>query len=609
VGDVVGLLRPDSNAVRGTFVGLDVPAVVTTVVVTYNSASDVPLLIDDLRVAAATLPIRLIVVDNQSSDATVETVAAHDDVILVESGGNLGYSGGVNVALRMIGNCEAVLILNPDLVIEPGAVGRLLTAVRADGVGAVVPLILDEDGTIYASLRREPSILRSLGDAFLGGKMLERPSFLAEIDARASSYERARDVDWATGAAMMIPATVVREVGMWNESFFLYSEEVDYCRRIRDRGYRIRFDPDAVVKHRRGGSGTSPDVLTLMTVNHIRYVEIYHGRLYSALFRAVIALGGFLRAYSSEHRRVLAVVLSRRRWQSLPKATRPVAKQMISGARQRGAIIVPAYNEASVIMRTLTPLSQGAVEGFFEIIVVCNGCTDETAALARSVPGIQVVELTEGSKPAALNEGDRMATLWPRLYLDADIHISTAAVLAVLDRLDKGDVLVARPESRYDFGAASALVRSYYRARERVIEHKTAMWGAGAYALNEKAHGRMDRFPMFTGDDLYVDAIFAPHEKTVVATEPSVVTTPATVGSLLAIMRRSHRAFLEISHQHIPDARVTRPSSTARAVLRTIRGPGSALDAGVYLAMALAGRISRGDAPRWERDESSRSTD
>ena len=191
-----------------------------------------------------------------------------------------------------------------------------------------------------------------------------------------------------------------------------------------------------------------------------------------------------------------------------------------------------------MIKRTLAPLSRAAVDGFIELIVVCNGCTDDTADVARSVPGVRVVELEQGSKPAALNAGDEAATLWPRLYLDADIQISAAAVLAVLDRLAQGDVLVARPDSRYDSRGASALVRSYYRARQRIPQHKLAMWGAGAYGLSAKGHQRFGAFPTVTGDDLYVDTRFDAHEKAVVATDPSVVKTPADAKSLLAILRR-----------------------------------------------------------------------
>lgn len=288
-----------------------------------------------------------------------------------------------------------------------------------------------------------------------------------------------------------------------------------------------------------------------------------------------------------------------------------IPAQHLSGPRQRGAVIVPAYNEAAVIKRTLAPLSPAAVDGFIELVVVCNGCTDDTADAARSVPGVRVVELELGSKPAALNAGDEAASLWPRLYLDADIQISVAAVLAVLDRLAQGDVLAARPEARYDVEGASVLVRCYYRARQRIPQHKLAMWGAGAYGLSATGHQRFGAFPMITGDDLFVDTQFDPDEKAVVATEPSVVKTPADVRSLLAIRRRSHRGTAALSSDRTGSNTRMRNTNlvTAVAVLRTIRGPRSAFDAAVYMGMALAARWPVRQAQAWERDDSSRSSE
>lgn len=272
-------------------------------------------------------------------------------------------------------------------------------------------------------------------------------------------------------------------------------------------------------------------------------------------------------------------------------------------------MIIPAYNEAAVIERTLSPLSQAATEGFIELIVVCNGCTDNTADVARRIPGVQVLELAQGSKPAALNAGDTTATLWPRLYLDADIQISPDAVLAVLDRLGQGDVLAARPHCRYDSDGASALVRSYYRTRQRLPQHKLAMWGAGAYGLTTDGHERFGPFPMVTGDDFFIDNQFAPHEKVVVPTDPSVVKTPADAKSLLAILRRSYRGKVELSSADqlgvIEKARKM-GAHTAVAVVRAVDGPRSAVDASVYLGMALAKRWTLGTSQRWERDESSR---
>ena len=282
--------------------------------------------------------------------------------------------------------------------------------------------------------------------------------------------------------------------------------------------------------------------------------------------------------------------------------------QQLSGSRQRGTVIVPAYNEEAVIKRTLSPLSQAAVDGFIELVVVCNGCTDDTADVARSVPGVQVVELKQGSKPAALNAGDEAATLWPRLYLDADIQISASAVLAVLDRLAQGDVLAARPESRYDFDGASALVRCYYRARQRIPQHKRAMWGAGIYGLSAEGHQRFGVFPTVTGDDFYVDTQFDADEKAVVATDPSVVKTPADAKSLLAILRRSHRGTADLSADG--PSRAARLGNTcldtAVTVVRAIRGPRSVVDAAVYLGMAFAKRWTVRQTQVWERDESSR---
>jgi glycosyltransferase involved in cell wall biosynthesis len=270
---------------------------------------------------------------------------------------------------------------------------------------------------------------------------------------------------------------------------------------------------------------------------------------------------------------------------------------------------MPAYNEAALIKRTLAPLSRAAVDGYIELIVVCNGCTDDTVDLARNVPGVRVLELAQGSKPAALNAGDDAATLWPRLYLDADIQISAEAVLAVLDRLAHGDVLVARPDCRYDGRGASALVRSYIRAGSRIPQYKLAMWGAGAYGLNEKGHERLGTFPAVTCDDLYVDALFNADEKAVVSTDPVVVKPPADAKSLLAILRRSRRGRAELlaDRQGVGSRMRNTSVDTAVTVLRSIRGPQSAADAAVYLGMKLSGRYGYRNSQVWERDETSRS--
>lgn len=306
----------------GEFVGRVGHADVTAVIVTYNSGDDLRKLIADLRSPASEYRIRVIVVDNGSSDNTLAVAGAHPDVIAVASGGNLGYAGGINVGLDFIGDCDFVLMLNPDLRLSVQALPQLIRAGTEPTVGAVVPLVYSPDGFAAATIRREPSIGREVGKALFGGKFRSRPAFLAEIDYRRGSYTVEHDIEWAVGAAVLIPHSVINEVGSWNEEYFLYSEETDYFRRIRALGKRVVFVPSAKVMHHLGGSGRTSDLVVLQTINRIRYVESCHGRFYSSLFRAATALGELCRCRDATRRRGLAFVTDRRRWQELPKAQR-----------------------------------------------------------------------------------------------------------------------------------------------------------------------------------------------------------------------------------------------------------------------------------------------
>lgn len=589
------------SADDGVFVGAGEQADVAVIVVTYNSAQDVPDLLADLRRAASRRSIRAIVVDNQSTDGTAEVVEKQEDVILIRADGNLGYSGGVNCARPHVGRCSAVLVLNPDLRLRDDAIEIMLAALEDPRVGAVVPRMLDDDESTYPSLRREPSIPAALGDAVMGSRLPQRPQWMSEMVFRPTSYAKAHAVDWATGAAVMIRADVENATGDWNEEFFLYSEETDYFRRIREGGHLVWYQPSAVVQHSGGGSGTSPVLASLMAVNRVRYVERHHGPVYATVFRSVVALSEALRARDRVHRDSLAIVLNRHRWVDLPKASRALDCQGARLKRGSGSVIVPAHNEATVIANTIRPLSVAAKDEAIELIIVCNGCTDGTADAARGVPGATVLEIDEASKVAALNTGDDAATLWPRMYLDADIQVTPGAVARVFDVLRSGGVLAARPSSRYDTAGASRLVRSYYRSRQKIPQFQHALWGAGAYALSQEGHRRIGRFPNLVADDLWVDRQFAADEKAVVATEPTTVVTPRDTKSLITTLRRVYRGKTEIPGT----------GSGARAlqsVVRAIRGPRSAMDACVYVAISLAARkgASRAGTPVWERDESSR---
>ncbi|GAA4194867.1 hypothetical protein GCM10022219_18910 [Microbacterium oryzae] len=572
---------------------------VAVLVVTYRNAAHIDALVADLRREAGTVSLRVIVADNSSADDTLAVARRHDDVIAVATGGNLGYSGGLNVAMSHAGAAEAVLVLNPDLRVVEGAVGALLRRLRYDRrIGAVVPLIHDEDGEIYPSLRREPTLVRACADGALGRIWQSRPAPLSEYVRSSDAYRRAHPIEWATGAAILVRRDAAAAVGSWDERFFLYSEETDFQRRLRDAGFQIWFEPEAIVVHEGSGSGTSADLVALTIVNRVRYVDKHAPRQAEA-FRAAVVVGEQLRRDPS-HSRARWALARRSRWAELPRAERdPISPAEYPAA----SIIIPAHNEAAVIERTLRPLSSLAEAGAIEVLVVCNGCNDDTAARARAVPGVRVFETPVASKTSALNLGDDHATRWPRIYLDADIRVSPEALEPVIRALADGTSLAGRPAFRVNTEEASPLVHAYYRARDRMPSTSGALWGAGAYGLSEEGHGRLGRFPDVTADDLYVDRLFGASEKALPAGAPVEVMPPRSADALVRVLTRNRRGPAE---QGVETA-----SSSLRELARTIAGPLTAADALVYAGFAVAGRIKGNRAARdgrtsWERDESSR---
>jgi len=271
----------------------------------------------------------------------------------------------------------------------------------------------------------------------------------------------------------------------------------------------------------------------------------------------------------------------------------------------RGAIIIPAHNEAGVIGRTLRSLAPLTALTGVEVIVVCNGSDDETAEIARAFPGVRVEETERASKVVALNIGDEVATAWPRLYLDADIEVFPETVLAVFDALLEPGVLAARPYYAYDMTGASALVRSYYRARSRTPAPPSRLWGAGGYAVSEEGHRRFAAFPSVTADDSWIDGLFTASEKAVVAAPPMLVRTPRDTSALLAVLTRQRRGYVELG---IPSAAASR----GRGLLASVKGPVSGFDACCYAVLSLISRrraergLRSGAQSGWERDVSSR---
>lgn len=240
------------------------------IIVSYNSAHVLPQLLDSLPAALDGLSAGVVVVDNGSVDGTVEVAVARGDchVICAE---NLGYAAGINRGIRDAASSEVFLVLNPDVVLAPGSIRHMLTALEEPGVGVVLPRMLGPAGDLQFSLRREPTLLRALG---LAGTGL---AALSEHVSDVADYSAPRVVDWGVGAVMLMSRKCYVSVDGMDESFFLYSEETDFSLRARDLGFLTRYEPSAVVMHIGGQSGVSQATNAMKALNRVRLYRRRHG--------------------------------------------------------------------------------------------------------------------------------------------------------------------------------------------------------------------------------------------------------------------------------------------------------------------------------------------
>ncbi|MFC7545819.1 glycosyltransferase family 2 protein [Plantactinospora sp. GCM10030261] len=296
------------------------------------------------------------------------------------------------------------------------------------------------------------------------------------------------------------------------------------------------------------------------------------------------------------------------------------------------SIVIAAHDEAGGVGDTLRGVLAHAEPDEFEVVVVANGCSDNTASVARAVPGVAVLELPVASKPAALNAGDAVATRFPRLYLDADVRLDTADVRTLLaavatspavagsggdpadggaggepaDGPDRSSVLAAAPRRVLDTAGRPLLVRAYFAVNGRLPAFRGSLFGRGAIAVSAVGRGRFDTFPDVVADDMFLDSLFLPAEKREVTGARAVVATPHRTRDLLRRLGRvrAGAAMLRTTEQRVA------PVRGASWLVDVVLPRPWLLPAGICYALltVLAELSARRPATRrsWGRDESSR---
>jgi len=220
------------------------------VIVTYNSAGHIADCLDSIYKDEFT-DREIIVVDNQSSDHSASIVRnGYDRVVVIENGHNDGFAKGCNIGLqKAVG--EFILFLNPDTLLSKGACRQLIDVMESgENIGVIGPRInSDISGSYYHSARRFSSPPKDLISYIPGSRYLTRPH-----EIMMSIRKKPVDVDWVSGCAFMVSRALLQKTGTFDESYFLFSEEEDLCRRAKTAGWRVVYHPQAVVTHFEGKS-------------------------------------------------------------------------------------------------------------------------------------------------------------------------------------------------------------------------------------------------------------------------------------------------------------------------------------------------------------------
>lgn len=275
---------------------------VAVVVVAHNSAADLPACLASAHAEGAG---EVVVVDNASGDASAAVARDQGARVLVNSD-NVGFASAVNAGVAATA-APIVFLLNPDAVLHPGALKQVAARLGSEqGIGAVGPRVEHPDGTLQASCRAFPSVFVGAVHGFLGlfwsDNPLSRRYTLAGWD-----HATERDVDWVSGCAVAISRDAFTSVDGFDPAYFMYVEDVDFCWRLHRHGWRVVYDPAAVVTHAIGtSSGSAP--FNLVIEHHrsmLRFERVRRGGRRGVTWPLVVA-GVWARAAFALVRRALA---------------------------------------------------------------------------------------------------------------------------------------------------------------------------------------------------------------------------------------------------------------------------------------------------------------
>lgn len=279
------------------------------VLVTYQSAEDLPPFLKSLPAAVEPLALEVIGIDNTSTDNSADIVDDFGGTV-IRNRKNVGLAAAINQGAAAT-NAEWILVANPDTHLAPGSIAALVETARTDKtIGMIGPRIARLDGTPYPSGRRFPSLAVGIAHALLGGVWPGNPATRAYF---GDSVTTVSDVDWISGCCMLFRREAFDAVGGFDARYFLYFEETKMALDMHRAGWRVVLDPGVEIRHREGGSMRSAPFRKIRSHHRsaLRFYCDYHQGSPWLLFAPLVAAGLMVRGAVSVLRTAITQRLRR----------------------------------------------------------------------------------------------------------------------------------------------------------------------------------------------------------------------------------------------------------------------------------------------------------
>jgi N-acetylglucosaminyl-diphospho-decaprenol L-rhamnosyltransferase len=251
---------------------------IAVVIVSYNARDELEACLASFVGRTEPLPVTVTVVDNASTDGTPAMLRAKWPVVqLIEAGDNVGFSRANNIGIRAT-TSEFVLLLNPDTLVRPGSLQTLVsTLAKRPDAAAAGPRLVDARGFPELSFGWTISPFGELRQKVIGGLLARNVAPVVKMVDRWTREPGERE--WVSGAALLARRSDLEAIGLFDERFFMYTEDVDLCVRLRARGRKVLFVPEAEIVHLRGTSARrNPATEALRRRSQVAYYEKHHPR-------------------------------------------------------------------------------------------------------------------------------------------------------------------------------------------------------------------------------------------------------------------------------------------------------------------------------------------